>query len=182
MPYVLNGLDKDVHIQVFGKHFDFKPGQIKAFDNPQMVNKICASLGEEGLVEWPEDAMEWDRKGDEWAQLMASKKLEAKMNRFKKLEFIRYNEEVSLKKDLQGKNIQANPFVYSNRNLVMAYKEMEALKDLNRSHSFDYEAELKALVAKIDGGHTGPIAATVETPVVDPSGVKVTHKFVEKKS
>lgn len=170
MPYIMNALDKTVTVRVFGKHFEFKPKQIKAIVSDDIANKMSTSCGEDGLVGIPEEAMEWDRQGAEWKDLIAKKTIEGKANRLKKLEWIRFNEEVSLKRDLQSKNIQASPFAYGNPELVKAYKELFDLKQQikNDSASLDFEAQMRELVEKIDGD-----ASSADSGTVDPGSPSV---------
>lgn len=161
MPYILNALDKKVSVKVFGKYFEFNPRQIKPIVSDGIALKLETSHGSEGLVAFPEEAMEWDRNGADWKQLHDEKIMEGKAKRLKKLEEVRYNEEVSLKKDLDIKGLKTSPFTFGNAALVAIFQELIELKKDHKSQSLNFEDQLKKLAENLDGDVSVPNTGTV---------------------
>lgn len=152
MPYVMNALDRPVNVQVFGSWFEFKPKQIKMIYQPHVAEKMTMDLGDEGLVDFPESLMEPENvNGDEFKKVKAEKAIEGRAKRLRKLEQIRYNEETSLRKDLQIKNLNVDPVAFTNPGLIAALKELVALKEQDKQDNSSLENEARKLMGILDG-------------------------------
>jgi hypothetical protein len=124
MALILNASAEEQHFKVHGNHFNLKPGQIKAFTDT-IADFICMERGYLGLVGLPEtyDDIAF-RDSAEGKALLASKKEQGVNARCKYLREIVYNNQVSLKMDLEKANIKADPRVFASEGEVAAMEEL----------------------------------------------------------
>jgi hypothetical protein len=140
--YVLNALDKEVHVKAFGNHFSFKPGQIKRFSK-DIGDFLTKEKGYLGLVGLPSDFDSLDfQNSDEGKAILETKKQEGVRARIRVLEQQVYNLQVSLRQDLEIKNIKADPYIFASDGDVAA---MEELAKLQREGKDEDKAKIERL-------------------------------------
>lgn len=166
MPYIMNSLSTPVSVQVWGEWFSFKPEQIKYIHNPALAEKMHISYGESGLVGFPEDVFELgqENKTDpKYLAVIQEKKMEGRTKRIAKLEWLKFNEEISLRRDLEQKNIQSSPFTFASPALVGHLKELKALKENAAKESGNLVDEITKLMESIDGSPNKPDAGKTDS-------------------
>lgn len=108
----MNALPEEQTIMAHGKHFHFKANQVKAFQNDSIGTFILRERADHGFVEIP--AMFNEEEGDVGDYNRDPKIIEEKRkvgvdNYCANLRRILYNLQVSLKKDLDLKNLRMDP-------------------------------------------------------------------------
>lgn len=126
----MNSLDEDQTIVVWGKHFTFKPRQIKAIHSDEVASFILRERKEFGFIEIPklvtleEGTVDKYDESPEGKALIEEKRKEGIEEYCRRLRRVVYNLQVSLKKDLAIKNIQMDPLTMATDEDV---KHMELL-------------------------------------------------------
>lgn len=128
MPHVMNALDKPVTVKCFGNYISFTPRQIKYVANENMALKISIDNRDDGLVSFPEEAMEMDKNGPEFKRIIAEKRKEGLNNYIRKLTQVVRNLEISVQKDLDIKNIKGSIATYASDGELAAMRELAQLK------------------------------------------------------
>lgn len=108
----MNALPEDQTIVAHGKHFHFKANQVKAFQSDAIGTFILRERAELGFIEIP--AMFNEEEGDIGDYNKDPKVIEERRqagvdNYCAHLRKILYNLQVSLKKDLELKNLRMDP-------------------------------------------------------------------------
>lgn len=115
MHFIMNALDEEQTIIVWGKHFTFKPRQIKAMHNDEVASFILRERRELGFVEIPKMSTEEEGLVDKYDEspegkaLIEEKRKQGIEEYCSRLRRIVYNLQVSLKKDLAIKNMAIDP-------------------------------------------------------------------------
>jgi hypothetical protein len=152
MGLVFNASAEDQHIVVFGNHFTMKAKQIKNFED-RISNFIMTERREFGLVTLPEEFMEPEFKNSpEGKAILEEKEREGIEARTKHLRAVIYNNEVSLKQDLERANIKVDPKVYASSGEVAAYRELAKYRKAQEDLDQAKVEELKKLEAEIKKG------------------------------
>lgn len=159
---VYNPTSEEVRVQAYGNWFTFKPGQYK-----QMRTEIAEFLtiqkaytGLIGLPNFITDDIPTDDASEEEKQSFAARKAlaiaEAKKlgieRRIKHLNGIVKNLEVSLRRDLEQKNIKMDPYAMATDGEMSAYKELANYKSAQQDESLKRAEELKKLKEQINSG------------------------------
>ncbi len=123
MALVYNTTEETQTIKIFGNYFTFKPGSQKNLEE-KIAHNITTDKKEFGLVRLPvqfeEDAGFKDTA--EGQKIMAEKRQEGLANYINHLRFIVANNQLSLRRDLEMKNIKADPAVYASEGEINAMK------------------------------------------------------------
>lgn len=128
MGYILNASEREQSFKVFGNHFSLKPGQTKHFGD-SISHFMATDKAYLGLVSLPEEFSDPSFKdSEEGKQIFESAKKAGIDARCKHLREIVYNLEVSLKKDLEQKNLQMDSKVLASDGDVEVYKELASYK------------------------------------------------------
>jgi len=124
MGMILNASCETQHTQVFGHHFTLKPGQIKNFQDSiahfLAINR--RNLGFVGLPEEFEDPSYADTESGR--EILAEKKADGVKARCDYLRGIIYNNQVSMKQDLDRANIKADPRAFASQGEITAMEEL----------------------------------------------------------
>jgi hypothetical protein len=104
---ILNALDKAVHTVAFGNHFNLKPGQMKMFRG-EIGAFLDSNKGYMGLIAVPSELSDPEyANSEEGKALLAQKKQEGVNRHVNHLTQVVNNLQVSLRGDLESKNIKA---------------------------------------------------------------------------
>lgn len=142
MALVVNGTPDLQTVMVFGKHYEFKPGEIKAVDE-NVAFFLETKCSEQGLKSLPKE-FEHDfeyRSSSEGKKIIEEKKKEALAAYADGLRLRVYNVQDSLARDMKTANIQADPWAFASKG------EMEALEKLTSLQKLEKDDE-KAKVEK----------------------------------
>lgn len=124
MALVLNASAEDQTVKIRGNYFNFKPGQIKVFED-SFAHFMVTDRAYLGLVDLPEDFADPAYKDTEPGKAkLLEKTTQGIASRTKFLREIIYNNEVSLRSDLEKSNIKVDPKVYASDGEVRAYQEL----------------------------------------------------------
>lgn len=104
---ILNALDKSVHVVAFGNHFNLKPKQMKLFRG-EIGRFLDSNKGYLGLIAVPEQLSEPEfRDSEEGKALLEQKTQEGVTRHVQHLTQVVNNLQVSLRGDLDAKNIKS---------------------------------------------------------------------------
>jgi hypothetical protein len=124
MALILNASCEDQHVVVFGNHFSLKAGQIKNFED-KIAHFLATDRADRGLVSLPDEFMEPEYKtSEDGARILEEKRKQGVENRVRYLRQIAYNNEVSLRQDLEKANIKADPKSFASDGELRAYEEL----------------------------------------------------------
>jgi hypothetical protein len=152
MGLVYNASAEEQHIVVFGNHFTLKPKQIKNFED-RISNFIMTERRDFGLVTLPEEFMDPSfAQSEEGKAILKGKEEEGIAARVRHLRAVIYNNEVSLKQDLERANIKVDPKVYASSGEVAAYRELAKYRKDKDDADLKKVEELKQLEAQIKAG------------------------------
>ena len=155
MPHIMNTLDKPVNVKVYGNWFSFQPKQIKYIANEGVAYKMNTDLGEEGLVAFPEEAMEMDKQSAEFRRIQSEVVKAGVFKRIKKLKEIIYNLEVSLQKDIDLKGLKTDVAAFASDGELQAYRELSVLQGYEQSEQQKRADEFKKLRETVSGNTNG---------------------------
>jgi hypothetical protein len=104
---ILNALDKNVHVVAFGNHFNMKPKQLKIFRG-EIGQFLDSNKGYLGLIAVPSELSEPEFRDSEEGKALLEKKTQEGITRHvQHLTQVVNNLQVSLRGDLDQKNIKA---------------------------------------------------------------------------
>lgn len=153
MSYVMNALDKEQRVTVAGNHFTFKPRQVKLFQ-PNIATLLTVDKAYMGFVGIPEayEDLEWKSSEEGQKALVSARKagVEAYCNFLRR---IVYNQQVSLRQDLEKMNIKADPKTFISDGELDAMKELvkyQASKDDEDQKKIDEAKELEKKLGRIN--------------------------------
>jgi hypothetical protein len=148
MPIVANATQENITVKIAGNYFTFKPGQERVIHNASIARFIEMDLKDSGLVVLPELMTEDEEVTPEELEQRkidgAERKkqiLEEGLDRYvaKHREII-YNNQVSLRRDLEMANIKADPAAFASKG------ELDAMRLVAKYQKRSEDAEQ----AKID--------------------------------
>lgn len=151
MGLVINASAETQEFKVFGNYFTLKPGQIKMFQENISrfiaTNETTKGLGLVGLSDAFEDPSHKD-------SAEGKKELEARLKdgvdaRVRTLRALVYNNQVSLRRDLEMANIKADPKAFASEGEVKAYEELVKYQKVNDDVEAAKVQRLKDLEKKI---------------------------------
>lgn len=124
MAIVFNATNELVTVKAHGNWFTFKPKQFKVM-NDEIANFLVTARAEKGLVSLPNEFEDPSySRSEEGQEILAKQEAEGIARYLAKLTEIVNNNRISLKKDLQMKNIQTDPSAF------MSDGEMYAMEKL----------------------------------------------------
>lgn len=151
MSLVMNASAEVQEFKVFGNHFTLKPGQIKNFQE-NIAHFIAIERRGWGLVVLPEEFEDLDfRQSLEGQKLLEEKRAEGVAARIGRLKEIIYNNQVSLRRDLEMANIKADPKIYASDGEVSAYRELVKYQQKQEDAEQRKVDELKNLEKQVKG-------------------------------
>jgi hypothetical protein len=146
---IMNASAQEQHVVVFGNHFTLKPGQIRNFQD-HIGHYMMTDRRDFGLVALPESFEDPEfAKSAEGQKILAEKKAEGCANRVKFLKGLIYNEQVSLKQDLEIANIKVDPRIFSSDGIIAAMEELARYQDQEADAQQQKVERVKALEKKI---------------------------------
>lgn len=149
MGFILNASIEEVNTKVFGNHFSLKPGQVKQFSD-EIAHFMVKERGYLGLVDMPPEWEDLDyRESEPGKSVLITKKEEGINKRVDHLRRVIYNNEVSLRRDLEQANIKADPKVFASTGEVAAYREVVKYQKANNDATQAQVDELKGLEKQI---------------------------------
>lgn len=151
--FLLNPTNEKQTVKALGNFFEFKPGQIKQIQD-DIGQFIALKKADTGIVAIPQqyEELEW-RDSPEGKQALAEAKQRGIDNYLGALRRLIYNNQVSLRMDLEKANIKADPAVFASEGelnamrLVAQYQSKKADEDQKRVD------EVKKLVDQIGPGN-----------------------------
>jgi hypothetical protein len=147
MALVMNASNEIATFRVFGNHFTLKPGQIKSFqENIARFISINETTKNLGLVTLPDELEDLDmRQSPEGKAILEDKKKDGVNNRIAFLRQLVYNNQVSLRQDLEKANIKADPRVFASSGEMGAYEELVKYQAKKEDEDQKKVARIKAL-------------------------------------
>lgn len=147
----MNANIKDQSVQVFGRWFSFKAGQIKAMDE-SIVRFLATnqSTREMGFVELPEVCLE-DPNSAEAKEAKMEATSRGRQAIIEKCRYIINNLEVSMQRDFDMASIKADPLRSASKGELEAYKLLKELNSVMSSDHQDRADEIKKLREEING-------------------------------
>lgn len=149
MALVMNSTTEKVKVQALGNWFDFAPGQVKSL-NDNLAQFLVTDKSYMGFVALPEVIME-DPTSEE---AIKAKEEATKLGRQRRIDYLKriiYNLEVSLARDMEMKNIKADPRTQATDGELKAYKELAAIKTLSEDAGQKRAEEIARLKGVLDG-------------------------------
>ncbi len=149
MAMIMNASSEVQHTTVHGNHFTLKPGQIKNFQDS--VGKFLAMerryLGFVGLPEeFEEPAFQMTPEGK---ALIEAKRVEGVNNRCQYLRQLIFNNQVSMKQDLDKADMKVDPRIFASVGEINAMEELAKYQAAKDDGDAEKIARIKALEAKI---------------------------------
>jgi hypothetical protein len=124
MALIMNASAEEQSVKVFGNYFSLKPGQIKNFED-KIAHFMATDRTDRGLVSMPDEFMDPNyAQTEEGKAILAERKRVGIENRCNHLRRVIYNNEVSLRQDLERANIKADPKVFASAGEIAAYEEL----------------------------------------------------------
>lgn len=109
MALLYNTTLEEQHVKALGNHFTFKPGQIKMFQD-NVAHWIATMRREQGIVSLPAEFEDPEYKeSEEGKKALATAKAEGIKNYLEFHRKIVYNNQKSLKQDLEMANLKVDP-------------------------------------------------------------------------
>lgn len=160
MAIVINATQEKVTLVLQGNYFTWEPGKEKIIRNPELAKFIQTNKNDYGLAVLPDVQGDDEMLSDEElagrkAAYEEAKKVEceAALDRYiKRLRNVIYNNQVSLRRDLDQANMKADPAAYASEGeleamrLVAKYQKRAEDVDANKI------AEVKKLMEQVGKG------------------------------
>lgn len=151
MALVMNASADTVEFRAYGSHFSMKSGQIKTFQDHIarfiVTNESTRSLG---LVGLPEELEDIDfRQSAAGLAAVEEKKKEGVNNRIAHLRQVIYNNQVSLRQDLEKSNLKADPRAFASEGEVKAFEELVKYQAKKEDEDQKRIDKIKALESRL---------------------------------
>jgi hypothetical protein len=149
MPYVLNCTNETQKVKVLGNFFEFAPKQMKRMKD-ELATSIDELRREQGMVALPdrsEKEMDWPEykktpEGKLEFERLENLGLEAYIT---KLRWVIYNNQVSLRSDLEKSNIKHDPSVLASERGADGVSTLDYMKVLSKYQSQKDDLEQKQI-------------------------------------
>ncbi len=149
MALVMNALEEEVSVKARGNYFTFKPNQIKIMDD-DLAQFLITERAEDGLVSLPETLEDPElRLTEEGKDIIRTAKRLGIANKVKKLKEIIYNNQVSLRQDLERANIKVDPAVYATDAEKKAMREYAKYQQAGKDEEGNAVKEVKELMKDV---------------------------------
>ena len=143
MAVVFNPTAEEVKVQAFGNHFSFKPGQMKVMQD-DIASFLAIDKAYLGFVTLPEWVLE-DKSAPEAVQAIKEASKQGVNNRINHLKRIINNLEVSLRRDLEMKNIKMDPTRMATEGELAAYRELAKYRQTQEDEGLKRATEIEEL-------------------------------------
>jgi hypothetical protein len=160
MAVVVNATQEKVTLVLQGNYFTWEPGKEKVIRNPELVKFIQTNKNDYGLailpdlIEDDEDVSpeEFERRKAEHAEQRALECDQALDRYIKRLRNVIYNNQVSLRRDLEQKNIKADPSSYASDGELEAMRLVAKYQKRAEDSEASKIAEVKKLMEQVNKG------------------------------
>ena len=150
MPYIFNATNETVNVQAQGNWFSFKPKQIKGIINPNVAFFLATERADQGLVALPDEFEDLDYRNTPEAKAILKEKEEQGINNFiAALERRVYNNQVSLRQDLEKANQKIDPAALATAGELEAMRKLKEYKSKANESSQKQMAEVAELMKDI---------------------------------
>lgn len=146
---VMNSTTENVKVQAFGNWFEFKPGQVKNL-NDTLGQFMVTDKAYLGLVALSEQVMEDPTS----AEAIAAKEEARKVGIQRRIDYLKkniHNLEVSLRRDLEMKNIKADPLTFATDSELSSYKELAKLQAFSEDAGKKRAEEIAKIKEQLNG-------------------------------
>lgn len=152
--YIYNALSKEVVFKALGNHFTMKPGQIKRF-NSDIGDFIAKEKGYLGLVALDErfDDPEF-KASDEGKALLEERRIDGVNRRVAHLKMIADNLLISLKQDLEIKNMKVDPLALASPGEQSAMEELVSMQRQGKDDEKKKLEQMRALERQLKANST----------------------------
>lgn len=158
MPLVMNCLERENQVTIGGNTFTFSPKQIKEIHNPDIASEIVVRRQHLGFTGLPEELayLTHIRKGQpapvadpEHEELIRNARQEGVNAYVNNLRRIIYNEQVSLKQDMERMNDKSDPRLMMKPQMVKNMEELVKYQTAKEDLSQQQVDKIKELEKKI---------------------------------
>lgn len=153
MPAIFNSTNEEQHVTVFGKHFTFKPKQIKVM-NESVGKYLATNRMEQGIIGLP-DQFEEDRNyqdTEEGKQTLAELEARALEAYLAFHRAIVANNQVSLRADLERANLKTDPATLASKGELASARIVASYQRSKEDVAQKRADEMKKLVTEIKKG------------------------------
>lgn len=151
MGLIYNASNETQKFQAFGNYFEMAPKATKMFTE-KLAHFIKTERGHLGLVELDERFEDPAFKAtEEGKKALQAKEAEGVDARCAHLRRVIYNNEVSLRRDLEQANIKVDPKIMASDGEIAAYRELAGYKKAEADTAAAKVEELKKLEKQIRG-------------------------------
>ncbi len=160
MALVVNATQEKITLVLQGNYFTWEPGKEKVIRNPELVKFIQTNKNDYGLAVLPDLVGEdEDVSPEELAERRAQAKeireveCEAALDRYiKRLRTVIANNQISLRRDLEQKNIKADPSAYASDGELEAMRLVAKYQKRAEDAQAAKMAEVKKLMEQVNKG------------------------------
>lgn len=149
MALIHNASAEKQHVVVYGQHFDFAPGQTKNLQE-HFAHMMATDKAYMGLVSLPaefEDPMY--ASTEEGKKVLEERRATGINNRISHLRQVIYNNEVSLRRDLEMKNMKVDPKLMASDGEIAAYEELVKYQKKQEDEAAAKAARIAELQKKV---------------------------------
>lgn len=149
MGLILNATKEEQKVKVFGNWFTLKPGQIKQFQD-NIAAFMDKERGINGLIQLPDTFEEMEyRASDEGKALLAEFEQKGVDRYLKNLRQVIYNNQVSLRSDLEKANQKVDPASLATDGEIAAMRIVAKYDNAERDREQAKIEEVKKLMAQV---------------------------------
>lgn len=160
MPTIVNVTQEEIQTKIMGNWFTFKPGQKRVIHNKEIAEFIQKDRRDSGLAVLPEligENEEVSPEEFEQRKLNAVKEEEAiceeALNRYvQKYRDVVANNQIHLRRDLEMKNIKADPAVFASSGELAAMRLVAKYQKRAEDHEQQKIDEVKKLMENVNKG------------------------------
>lgn len=152
MPLIMNTTNETQKVRAFGNFFEFKPKQIKPMQE-HIADFIASERSYQGMVALPESFEDLEyRQSDEGKAQLKELERQGIESYLGHLRSIIYNNQVSLRQDLEQSGIKADPASFASEGELEAMRLVASYQSKKDDEAQKRIDEVKELVKKV-----GPI-------------------------
>jgi hypothetical protein len=159
MPIVINATQEPISIKIAGNYFTWKPGQERVIREASIAKNIEVDKKESGLAVLPdlmtddEEVSPEEFEARKVAQIELKQQLcEAALDRYvTHLRSIIANNQVSLRRDLEQKNIKADPAAFASKGEIDAMRLVAKYQKRSEDAEQAKIDEVKKIMANVNG-------------------------------
>lgn len=159
MPIVVNATQENISIKIAGNWFNWKPGQERVIHNKSIAHFIQMDRTDSGLAVLPDlvadDEEVTPEQLEERKKTFAETKaqlIDQALDRYiKKHRDVIYNNQVSLRRDLEQANIKADPAVFASKGEMESMRLVAKYQKSSEDQEAAKIAEVNRLMKPVKG-------------------------------